>query len=221
MAYKCPNTNLPEWKLLKESVGVRKAYQIYDANGQEIPAEDEIEGWVDWQSSQESTLNELNKANSIEDIMNNIDSPKVEKLPNQQGYKNLETGEVVNKRVSDLVKEYSRKTNQAFTGEPDDFYGKKGTILHSYMEEIGKKIVTGEDFTMQDVQKEVFKLLDLEAFADENEAFARITPKQYNQLKKGVTNLINSVKDIQETFVDPDGEVEFRFELPILDPTRS
>ena len=217
----CPNYSSKEWKLLEDAVGERKAMDIYYMNGGTLPSEDKIPAWTERYKTQEAQVDELDKSEAIEDILNNLDNPNVEKDSNQEGYTNTKTGEKVSQRVSDLAQQYAIKHNIHYKGEDNDWFGKKGTVLHRYMEELGKAIADGRDPTIGEIQEEVFKLRELDLFSDDPEQFFRITPKQFKLLKKGMQDLMDSIKEIQRVKVDPEGEVQFRFETSVLDDARS
>jgi len=216
----CPIVNEEEWNAFSQKVGPTRAYDIFYANDLTIPKGEELESWVEHIDKQESVRKSIAQKDVSEFVINKLNNPGVERKADNSGYIDSETGELINKRVSDIVKQFSQDMGWTYTVDPENFYGKKGTIVHQYLEEIGKKIANDEKFTHNSVYGEVLKLRQQsEQFKDHDNAFFQLKEDQFKTLANAMRDHINSIKEMQKT-IDPEGKVEFFFEAPIYDKSR-
>jgi len=216
MSLVCPNYNSESYIQLERALGPFKTHNIFYRMDNELPPIEEVPEIIAYELSAERTESELNKAPIYEDIVNKLDNPDVEKLPNQEGYLNKKTGKRVSHRVSELIERHLKAIGKNYKGEDRPFFARKGTVIHSYLEHIGKAIANKESISQSDIRNEVAKLLELDEFSEYGPEFVTMHANQFKQLTSGMRALISEIREIQKE-INPDVEPKFYFELPIMD----
>ena len=212
----CSLTRDPIFKELSEPIGTAAALNVYYRNGNKLPDVEDIPGIIQEELKSDHIKERLNMAEEYNKIAHALDNPKVIKDPNSKWYLDTETGDKIYNRVTQLIEEIIEAEGKGYRGVNNLFYAHKGAVMHSYFEEIGKRIYEGKPIDQASIQKEVSKLLELTEFKDRNLEFLTLNKVHFNTLVKGIRSLYSEIQEIQKE-IDPNGKAKFYFELAIFD----
>lgn len=215
----CPNKNSQEWKDLAAEVGTEGALSIFNANNYEIPTGEKLKAYLREFKKQENVRSRLSQAPAVEEIIEKINNPQVKYDPESKFYINTVTGEIVSTRTSDKVREFTEDKGWKVNSQPDNFFGQKGTVVHSWLQEIGMATAKGESFSHNSIFGKVLNLKKLSDFSKRDNSFFHVNNGQFQTLKMGMRDLISNIREIQKA-IDPKGNVEFFFEVPLYDENK-
>ena len=221
MSIVCPTKPNTHYQRLAKEIGDVGAYNYFEKNGYTQPqSAEDVDAAVEHfhaDNKQEELIKESKSAPVIAEQLRK-DAESIY-LPTKESeyYRSRTDSELKLYRTSAILEYYKKQHGEEYKGDPDPFYGKKGTVIHRYLEILNKAIFEGKDpdyaATVEQVANE---LSQHEEFKNDSPTFFSVTKTQFNQLAQSARELIHSLKNMQKD-IDKKGKVQMFHEISVVD----
>lgn len=210
----CPDLNSPSAKKIQAEIGLDAVYAIYDDLGH-LPENPDpyIKNFIE----DKKHISNLENARSQEAIIAGLEATQ-ELIQEVEGkYVRTDKPELKIQRVSDIVNERKSRLRTAYTGPQDNFYAKKGTIVHKYFEYMLGNLLDGKKVYWKPSEQHVINALkDNPEFKDEKNNFYQLKKSQFEVMLKASREMATAIQDIQKA-IDPKGKIKHFQELVLYD----
>ncbi len=214
MSDKCPNLNSESAKKIKAEIGLDAVYAIYEDLGY-LPENPDpyIKNFIE----NKKHVSNLENARSQEAIVEGLEATQRIIQQADGKYVSANDKELRIKRISQIVQERKARLGTQYSGPPAMFYAKKGTVVHKYFESIMGNLFENKTPHWKPIEANLIKeLKENPEFKDEGNEFFRLTQKQFELMVKASKEMVDSIKDIQNT-IDPKGSIRHFQELVLYD----
>ena len=218
----CYNHNDPIYQHMFDSLNSKRAvYDIINANGREIPSSiEEANTFIDQYKVRQEHLENLKNKDVVGEMVQTIREKASEIIKKDEKYTKVSDNSSVN-RVSDLLEQIKNSQGRRFYGKNNDFYAKKGTVIHKYMEEINNELLNGNKVHYSRIVKKVKDTLkEHPEFKDDPSEFFNLKKAQFDQLVKGSNYLKQGIEALQND-IDKSGKYTAFTEVQLFDSDRN
>jgi hypothetical protein len=215
----CPNKADPIYQYMLKKGGKTLAMETFIQSLDRIPETiEEADVFLEQFQTQENQADALSQKDFYRDIVENLQEERIIKDPASRFYKNAKTGEIVSRRVTDLVSDFYRSIGVTFDTDLEDplFYADKGTVIHEYLQFIMTSLSKKETPKFADSKNYVLELKKLSAFKNRDDSFFDINQTQFKVILEAGKDIISLIEETQKA-IDPKGEHKIFTEIPIYD----
>ena len=221
MAINCPTNPNQFYQTLSEKIGPAGAYSFFERNGYRQPqTAEEVNTAIEQFEVNKEQETLLNQHRSVDTIAKKLsEGHKDLFLPDKDSefYKIKSDDTIKLDRVSAVMEYFKKKSGEDYKGKRDPFWGKKGTVIHSYLQNLINDHVAGVKTGYDDAfSRVVSDLRKHDEFKNEKDSFFRLTTLQYKRLSETTKELITAFDNIQKS-IDKDASMKVFTEISVAD----
>ena len=221
MAINCPTNPNQFYQTLSEKIGPAGAYSFFERNGYRQPqTEQEVNSAIEQfevNKEQETLLNQHKSVDSIIKKLTESHEDLYLSDKDSEFYKLKSDDAIKLDRISAVMEYFKKKSGENYKGERDPFWGKKGTVIHSYLQNLVNDHVAGIKTKYDDAfSKVVSDLKKHDEFKNEKDSFFRLTTLQYKRLSDSIKEIITSFEEMQKS-IDKEGKMKIFTEISVAD----
>ena len=216
---KLPPNEKQVWDYMK-TASKAMAYHILNSNNQKIPSSiEEAKLFIEAYKQKQIHKKNLYQAPTIENFRIQLSEAADKIVKEGEVFFYSDTKKQL-QRVSDILEQMKKRAGYYNKAGGDNFNALKGTVIHSYLQEIAENILRGNKVAILPIRQKVIDTLKIHPdFKDKKNSFFELTNPQFNALVSGVNEIKKELDRIQSK-IDPNKSYEIWTEQLVLDPSR-